>query len=508
MMTQNDAGPIRKIVILGGGTAGWMTAAALSHRLAGSAASIELVESDEIGIVGVGEATLPHIRAFNTAMGIDEQTLIDQTQATFKLGIQFVDWGRPGDSYIHPFGTYGEPIEGIDFHHVWAARRAMGDAADISDYSYPVRAAEANRFQRPVSDPGSMLSTFSYAFQFDASLYAAFLRRVSCGRGVVRTEGKVVDHVLNGATGDVDAIVLSDGRRISGDLFVDCSGFRGRLINQALETTFEDWSHWLPCDSAFAVPCQTTAPVGPYTRATARAAGWQWRIPLQHRTGNGHVFCSAHISDEDAVATLMSNLEGPALAEPRRLSFKTGRRHKLWNRNVVAIGLSGGFLEPLESTSIYLIQLGITTLLDLFPEKVGMAADAEEYNRIMALEFDRIRDFLVLHYVANQRDEPFWREMRTMAWPDSLSAKVEAFKSRGLLPDYDIGVFLPPSWLAVLVGQNIVPNGWDPRVDRLEPHVLSAKLAALRDDVRSTVDRTPDHMTFIRDAAARAEALK
>ena len=236
MMTQNDAGPIRKIVILGGGTAGWMTAAALSHRLAGSAVSIELVESDQIGIVGVGEATLPHIRAFNTAMGIDEQTLIDQTQATFKLGIQFVDWGRPGDSYIHPFGAYGEPIEGIDFHHVWAARRAMGDAADISDYSYPVRAAEANRFQRPASDPGTTLSTFSYAFQFDASLYAAFLRQVSCGRGVVRTEGKVVDHALNGATGDVDAIVLSDGRRISGDLFVDCSGFRGRLINQALET--------------------------------------------------------------------------------------------------------------------------------------------------------------------------------------------------------------------------------------------------------------------------------
>lgn len=497
MSTIADQGSIRRVVILGGGTAGWMTAAALSHRLAGRGVEIELIESDAIGIVGVGEATLPHIRAFNTAMGIDEQALIDRTQATFKLGIQFVDWGRPGDRYIHPFGAYGEPIEGIDFHQVWAARRAGGDPTPLDDYSYPVRAAEACRFQRPTSDAGSPLSTFSYAFQFDASLYAAFLREVSCGRGVVRTEGKVVDHHLDAETGHVAALTLEGGRRIEGDLFVDCSGFRGRLIAQALDAGFEDWSHWLPCDSAFAVPCQTAAPVGPYTRATARQAGWQWRIPLQHRTGNGLVFSSAHLSDDAAQRTLMANLEGPALAEPRRLSFRTGRRRKLWDRNVVAIGLSGGFLEPLESTSIYLIQLGVTTLLDLFPDQAGMADDAREYNAIMALEFDRIRDFLVLHYVANQREEPFWREMREMAWPDSLSAKVEAFVSRGLLPDYDVGVFHPPSWLAVLVGQNIAPQGWDPRVDRLDPAGLSARLAGLRDAVRDAVDQTPDHMRFV-----------
>ena len=315
---------------------------------------------------------------------------------------------------------------------------------------------------------------------------------------MVRTEGKVVEHHLDAETGHVAALTLEGGRRIEGDLFVDCSGFRGRLIAQALDTGFEDWSHWLPCDSAFAVPCQTAAPVGPYTRATARQAGWQWRIPLQHRTGNGLVFPSAYLSDEAAQRTLMSNLEGPALAEPRRLSFRTGRRSRLWDRNVVAIGLSGGFLEPLESTSIYLIQLGITTLLDLFPDQAGMTDDAREYNAIMALEFDRIRDFLVLHYVANQRDEPFWREMREMAWPDSLSAKVGAFVSRGLLPDYDVGVFHPPSWLAVLIGQNIVPQGWDPRVDRLDAGRLSAKLGGLRDAVRDAVDGTPDHMSFIR----------
>ncbi|MFN3877389.1 MAG: tryptophan halogenase family protein [Brevundimonas sp.] len=498
-----DPSLIRRIVILGGGTAGWMTAAALSHRLAGRGMDIVLIESDAIGIVGVGEATLPHIRFFNTAMGIDEQTLIDRTKATFKLGIQFVDWGRAGEAYIHPFGAYGEPIDGIDFHHIWAMRRAAGDPTPLDDYSYPVRAAEACRFQSPIANPASPLSTFSYAFQFDASLYAAFLKEVSCARGVVRTEGKVVSHSQDSDTGDITALTLEDGRRIEGDLFIDCSGFRGHLIAQALETPFDDWSHWLPCDSAFAVPCETTAPVGPYTRATARQAGWQWRIPLQHRTGNGHVFSSAHISDEAAVGVLMSNLEGPALAEPRRLSFRTGRRRQLWNRNVVAVGLSGGFLEPLESTSIYLIQLGITTLLDLFPDKAAMADDAREYNAVMALEFERIRDFLVLHYVANQRDEPFWREMRSMTWPDSLSAKVEAFVTRGLLPDYDIGVFHPPSWLAVLAGQNILPQGWDPRAERLDAATLSARLARLRKDIHNAVAQTPDHMTFIRDNALR-----
>lgn len=493
------AGAIRNVVILGGGTAGWMTAAALSHRLAGRGIAVTLIESDAIGIVGVGEATLPHIRFFNRAIGIDERELMANTFATFKLGIQFVGWGRAGESYIHPFGDFGEPVGDAGFHHAWTRARLGGDTTPLSAYSYPVRAAAADRFTLPDADPASILSTFGYAYQFDAARYAAYLSRLSQQRGVTRIEGRVVDCTHDGDNGDITAVTMDAGRVIAGDLFVDCSGFRGRLIEQALGTGYDDWRHWLPCDSAFAVPCETVDPVGPYTRATARAAGWQWRIPLQHRTGNGHVFCSGAIADDAAVATLMDNLEGRALADPRRLSFVTGRRRRLWNRNVVAIGLSGGFLEPLESTSIYLIQLGITTLVELFPDRAHMAADAAEYNRIMALEFERVRDFLVLHYVANQRDGDFWRQMRHMPWPDSLTEKVAAFVARGLLPDYDIGAFHPPSWLAVLVGQNILPTGYDPRVGRLSDADLATRLAAMRQRVADGVRATGDHTTFVRE---------
>ena len=499
---------LKSILIVGGGSAGWMTAALFAHLCQGMY-RIQLIESDDIGIIGVGEATIPAVKKFNELLKLDEAEFMRITQGTFKLGIQFKDWSHLGSSYIHGFGVIGKDWEWLRCHQYWLKLNQSGEAGDFANYSINTAAALQDKFVRAQTNmPESPLAHIAHAFHFDAGLYAKFLRRYAEARGVQRTEGKIVDVKLRGEDGAIEHVVLEDGTTATADLFIDCSGFRALLIESALKTGYEDWSNWLPCDRALAVPCARSEDFTPYTRSTARTAGWQWRIPLQHRTGNGHVFSSAHISDEDAVAALMSNLEGPALAEPRRLSFKTGRRHKLWSRNVVAIGLSGGFLEPLESTSIYLIQLGITTLLDLFPDRVGMAADAEEYNRIMALEFDRIRDFLVLHYVANQRDEPFWREMRTMAWPDSLSAKVEAFKSRGLLPDYDIGVFLPPSWLAVLVGQNIVPNGWDPRVDRLEPQVLSAKLAALRDAVRSTVGRTPDHMTFIRQAAQRAESVR
>ncbi len=498
-MSYVDPAAIRRVVILGGGTAGWMAAAALSHRLAGRGIAIELVESDAIGTVGVGEATLPHIRFFNRAIGIDERELMARTAATFKLGIQFVGWGRPGESYIHPFGDYGEPIAGAGFHHAWARARAAGDDTPLSAYSYPVLAAEANRFALPDADPAAVRSTFGYAFQFDASLYAAYLSQLSQARGVTRTEGRVVDVTLDAQTGDVAALTLADGRVVAGDLFVDCSGFRGRLIEQALSTGYDDWSRWLPCDSAFAVPCTTVDPIGPYTRATARDAGWQWRIPLQHRTGNGHVFCSAFTTDQAAVDTLMANLEGPALADPRRLSFTTGRRRRLWHRNVVAVGLSGGFLEPLESTSIYLIQLGITSLVELFPTRTTMRADAEEYNRIMALEFERIRDFLLLHYVANQRDGNFWRHMRDLTWPDTLSEKIEAFTARGLLPHYDVGVFHPPSWLAVLVGQNILPGGHDPRVDRVPIADLTRDLAAMRVRIAAAAQDTGDHVAFLRD---------
>ena len=421
-----------KIVIVGGGTAGWMTAAALSHKFAATGITITLIESEAIGTVGVGEATLPHIRFFNRAMGLDERELMAATQATFKLGIEFVDWGRKGDRYIHPFGDYGNTVEGVDFHHVWARQNRDGTAPRLCEFSLPVMMAEANRFQMPDADMTSLLATFSYAYQFDASLYAAYLAKIAKGRGVVRAEGKIDGSERDGNTGDIAAVMMEDGTRIAGDLFVDCSGFRGLLIEQALETGYEDWSHFLPCNRALAVPCETIGEIGPYTRATAREAGWQWRIPLQHRTGNGMVYCNRYISDDAAAAGLLANLDGAVLGDPRQLYFTTGRRRKSWHRNVVAIGLSSGFLEPLESTSIHLIQQGITALVELFPESRDMAADADEYNAMMALEYDRVRDFLVLHYVANQREgERFWDDMRSMEWPESLREKSCRLYPRG-----------------------------------------------------------------------------
>ena len=328
-----------------------MTAAALSNKFKSLGLEITLVESDQIGTVGVGEATLPHIRFFNQALGIDEPTFMKSTEATFKLGIEFCDWGQRGDHYIHPFGDYGLPLDDLDFHQFWLKLQKAGQARRLSDYSYPIVAAENGRFQIPGDDPNKIGSNFGYAYQFDSSLYARFLRSYSEDKGVRRLEGRVVDVDLDSESGDVNSVRLEDGSRVTADLFVDCSGFRGVLIEQALETGYDDWSQWLPCNRAIAVPCESRGELLPFTRATARTAGWQWRIPLQHRTGNGHVYWNEFISDDEAAHQLMSSLEGPALAEPKQLFFKTGRRKKFWNRNVVSIGLSAGFLEPLEIDS-------------------------------------------------------------------------------------------------------------------------------------------------------------
>ena len=490
---------VNRVVIVGGGTAGWMTAAALAHKFAATGLDITLVESEAIGTVGVGEATLPHIRFFNRTMGLDEADLMAATQATFKLGIEFVDWGRKGDHYIHPFGDYGNPVQGVDFHHVWARQKMLGNAPRLCEFSLPVMMAEANRFQMPDADMSSLLATYSYAYQFDASLYAGYLASIARQRGVKRVEGKISRSNRNAETGGIAAVMLEDGTCVAGDLFVDCSGFRGLLIEQALETGYDDWSHYLPCNRAFAVPCESVGDIGPYTRATARDAGWQWRIPLQHRTGNGHVYCNRYISDDEAAATLMANLDGEALGDPRQLSFTTGRRRQFWNRNVVAIGLSGGFLEPLESTSIHLIQQGITALVELFPETPDMTADAAEYNAMLGLEYDRVRDFLVLHYVANQREgEPFWDDMRTMDWPESLREKVGAFVRAGIVPHYDIGAFLPPSWLAVFAGQNIVPQGYDPRTERIDSGEAGQTLSMIQGQIAAATRSVGSHMDFVR----------
>ena len=494
---------VDSIVIVGGGTAGWMTAAALSQKLAGTGISIQLVESSEIGTVGVGEATLPQIREFNRMLEIDEAELMARTSATIKLGIEFRDWGRAGDRYIHPFGVHGEPIGPADFHHYWAKAHSVGKAADFGSYCLPIVAARQNRFDLPPDNPASSAHAYSYAFQFDASLYAAFLADYACARGVERIEGKIVAVECDGESGFIRSVTLESGSQLSGDLFVECSGFRGLLIEQEMKTGFADWSQWLPCNRAFAVPCTISDPVGPYTRSTARPAGWQWRIPLQHRIGNGHVYCDRYINDQDAVDLLMNNLEGEPIADPKQLFFTTGKRKKLWNRNCIAIGLSGGFLEPLESTSIDLIQSGILNLVALFPEKQCAASDIDEYNRLMDLEYDRIRDFLMLHYVLNQRDEPFWRDMREMVWPDSLREKIEAFKRRAIVPQYDQGLFQPASWLSVLIGQNLLPEAWDPRVDAMTGDELSASLQRIRTSIETSVDHMRDHRAFIESYRAR-----
>lgn len=485
---------IERIVILGGGTAGWMTAAALSHVLKPRGVSITLIESEEIGTVGVGEATLPHIRFFNQRIGLDERELMAATQATMKLGIQFVDWGRKGDAYIHPFGDYGQPAGGVEFHHLWARLQAKGLAGRICDYSLPIVMAEEGRFAFPVEDEASVLSSFSYAYQFDAGLYARYLRRICEARGVARVEGKVSHVTQDPGTGHVTTLHLGEAREVGGDLFIDCSGFRALLIEGAMGAAFEDWSRWLPCDRAIAIPTTNAGPLMPYTRASAKPAGWCWRIPLQHRTGNGHVYSSDFLDDQAAEDELLAGLEGKALRQPNRLRFRAGQRRTQWAGNVVAIGLSGGFLEPLESTSIHLIQQGVTTLLELFPDGPLDDADIAEFNRVMTLEYDRVRDFLVLHYHATERDDSdFWNYVRTMDVPGSLEEKLTLFRERGIVMKYRDGLFLHPSWIAVYVGQRVVPRRWDPRVDALAEDQAAASLARLKRHISDTVAGLQTH---------------
>jgi len=474
-VTDTAAGTVRSILVVGGGTAGWMTAAALIRAVPRGCA-ITLVESDEIGTVGVGEATIPPIRLFNETLGIDEAEFLRETRGSFKLGIQFVGWGRPGHRYFHPFGTYGRPPDLAAVHQHWLSAREQGSPVSLDDLCMAWGAAARGRFAAPHADGRSVASTFDYAYHFDAGLYAAYLRRYAEARGVVRVEGRIAGAERHGETGDVAAVVLADGRRLAADFFADCSGFRGLLIEEALETGYEDWTRWLPCDRAVAVPCRgglgETGGDGltPYTRSTARAAGWQWRIPLQHRTGNGYVYCSAHLSDDEAAATLLANLDGPALGEPRFLRFRTGRRRQFWNRNVVAVGLSGGFMEPLESTSIHLIQAGIAKLLAFFPSRVPDQAAVAEYNRVGAAEFERIRDFLILHYkLSAGRTEPLWRACAAMEIPDTLADKIAHFRERGHLLQRENDLFGAASWLAVHMGQGEAPRGRDPLLAYADP---------------------------------------
>ena len=494
---------IRSIAIVGGGTAGWMTAATLAKLLGTDYASITLVESDEIGIIGVGEATIPQMSTFNRMLGIDEDEYVRRTMGSFKLGIQFVNWGRIGHRYFHPFGTYGVNMEGVSFHAFWLKLHLNGEAETPDDWSIQAKAGEQGKFMRPIDAGNSPLSNIAYAFHFDAGLYARYLRDFATERGVVRQEGKVVGVDQRPEDGFVEAVTLEDGRRIEADLFIDCSGFRGLLIEQTLEAGYVDWSHWLPCDRAIAVPCESVEGITPYTRSTAHESGWQWRIPLQHRTGNGHVFSSAHMTDEKATEILLANLDGKPLAAPRIVPFKTGHRKRFWVKNVVAIGLSSGFMEPLESTSIWLIQSGIARLMAMFPDRSFAQTNIDRYNRVLINEFEEIRDFLILHYKATDRDDsPFWDYCRTMPIPDRLTEKIRIFEEYGRNFRDGEELFNDTSWFAVMFGQGLKPRTYDPVAAIFSLDETRRRLTQIRGAVEKSADYMPRHLDFIRENCA------
>lgn len=494
---------IKDVVIVGGGTAGWMAAAALAKLM--PKLSIKLVESEEIGTVGVGEATIPQIRIFNAALGLDEDDFIRRTQGTIKLAIEFRDWLRVGHSYLHAFGALGLNLAQTPFHHYWLRAKQQGAADDIWAYSLNAIAARADKFARlDRASDSPPLPGLAYAFHFDAGLYAAYLRAFAEARGVVRVEGKINSVAQREPDGFIASVTTERGETIAGDLFIDCSGFRGLLIEGALKSGYEDWTHLLPCDRAMAVPCARAEPLTPYTRSTARNGGWQWRIPLQHRTGNGMVYCSRYLSDDEAASTLLANLDGEALAEPRPLKFVTGRRKKFWNKNVVALGLASGFMEPLESTSIHLIQSGISRLLNLFPDKSCAQIEQAEYNRQCAWEYERIRDFLVLHYSATERTEPFWTECRAIAKSIELQRKLDLFEANGRIHRDADELFAEPGWLQVMLGQGLVPRGHHPLADGISDAQLNDFLADLRRILGGAALRLPSHNDFIARVSAQS----
>ena len=511
----NSGRALKRIVIVGGGTAGWMSAAALAHRLPRGEVEVTVVESAEIGTIGVGEATIPSILTFNGLLGIDEDEFIRQTQATFKLGIEFVDWTRLGDRYFHPFGSFGRETPQFKFHQLWLRRmharmlapgRTLAD--DLGDYNLCTAAARLGRFTRPAGGLDSIGASMRYAFHFDASLYGRYLRGFSQARGASRIEGKIVEVRQRLDDGFIESLVLEDGRTVEGDLFIDCSGFRGLLIDKALNSPFDDWSRFLPCDRAWAVPSALKGPPPPFTRATADKAGWRWRIPLQHRMGNGYVFCSQFIDDEAARRQLVSTLGSEPLDDPRLIHIRTGHRRKTWVKNCVSIGLSGGFIEPLESTGIHLIQMGIIRLILLFPDLDFNQADIDEYNRGSTRDFETIRDFIVLHYKATNRDDsPFWQRCRDMDIPDTLNHRMELFRSKGRLFRFQDELFADDSWLAVMIGQDVVPRGYDPLVDKLPLGDIEKNLDLLRTGIGKTAEALPHHEKFLADIRSSKRPL-
>ena len=482
---------LRKVVIVGGGTAGWMAAAALS-KLLGKNLDICLIESDQIGTIGVGEATIPLLAGFHTLLGIDERDFMRFSQATFKLGIEFENWGALGDKYLHGFGIIGQDCWACSFHHFWARSLKEGNKSKLNDFSLHKYAADLEKFE--LNAKGGP----EYAYHLDATVYAQFLRKFSEQHGVKRIEGKVVDVKLNSKDGAIESLRLESGETIGGELFIDCSGFRALLIEKTLHTGYEDWTHWLPCDRAVAVQTRAVRPPRPYTRSIAREAGWQWQIPLQHRTGNGLVYCSRYLSDDEAKKTLLDNVEGELITEPRPIRFRTGRRLRQWNKNCVSLGLSSGFLEPLESTSIHLVQSGVIRLMQLFPASEINQTEVDEYNHQSKLEFEYIRDFIILHYHATQRDDSsFWDYCRTMAVPESLSRRMKLFLSNGRIFRENFELFFDGSWSQVMTGQRLIPEGYHPIVDLMTRDELRTFLNNIKTSHVNTVKQYASHQDFL-----------
>lgn len=489
---------VRRVVIAGGGTAGWMAAASLA-RLIGNNIDITLVESDEIPTVGVGEATIPPLLLLHRLLDLDEKTFMKAVHGTFKLGISFENWRDVGQDYIHSFGYTGKDCWAAGFQHFWLRGMKEGIARNYGDYCPELVAAQQNKF---AVLPNNGLN---YAYHLDAGRYAALLRGIAEQAGVVRREGRIAAVDLDPGNGFIESLRLASGEVIPGDLFIDCTGFRGLLIEQALHTGYDDWSHWLPCDSAVAVQTRSVAPPVPYTRSIAREAGWQWRIPLQSRVGNGLVFCSRYLSDDDAIASLLDNLEGEPITDPRVIKFRTGQRRKHWNKNCVAMGLASGFIEPLESTSIHLIQKAVTRLIQNFPHAGIHEAEVREFNTQMDADTQNIRDFIILHYHVTQRnDTAFWRHCRSMAIPDSLQHRIDLFRETGRVFKAANDLFVENSWVQVMLGQGLYPKQYHSIADEMTDAELRKFLAGAEGAVARTVSQLPSHQAFI-DHHCRAE---
>ena len=498
MSESNALDNIKKIVIVGGGTAGWMTAAAFSKFFKNQFCEVLLVESDDIGTIGVGEATIPQIQVFNQSLNIDENDFIRKTQGSFKLGIEFVNWGKIGESYIHAFGGVGNDMDSIPFYHYWLKLNKQGGAVDIGEYCFNSLASRKNKFMRSIDAGNSPLSNIAYAYHFDAGLYAKYLREFSEKLGVQRIEGRISNVSLDESSGYIKSVSLENGQEIDGDFFIDCSGLHALLIGKALNVEYEDWSHWLPCDSAWAVPSQKLDPLPSYTRATAHTAGWQWRIPLQHRTGNGHVFSRRFTDVDTAKDVLLNNIQGETLAEPRLIKFVTGRRKQFWHKNCVAIGLSSGFMEPLESTSIHLVQSAIARIMSVFPRKTISQVEIDIYNEQVGFEYERIRDFLILHYkVTSRNDSEFWNYCREMSVPDSLIQKIEVFKENAHVHRFNSELFNEISWVEVMLGQGLYPKGYHPLVDVVPDAEFNRRMAHIKRVLDTAVDYLPAHAQYI-----------